>query len=557
MTNTIDISIDQTTKKNLDQWLNGDYDPETKNQIEILIKSNPKEIVDSFYKTLTFGTGGLRGIMGVGSNRMNVYTVRAATQGLANYINKTCKKDKTPSVIIGYDSRINSKLFAEETAKVLAGNGIQVYLLKEMRPVPLVSFGCRLKQCAAAVVITASHNPPEYNGYKVYWDDGAQVLPPHDKGIIQEVNAIVDNSKIKITSLNNPLILHVGEEIDRAYLETLQSLQLYPEDNSTKGSSLKIVYTNLHGTGITLVPQTLKRWGFTQLHFVENQKITDGNFPSVKVPNPEDPAALKMGIEVLFETKSDILLATDPDCDRVGVVVNHKGNPITLTGNQIGCLSLEHICDALSKKKLMPKKPAVIKSIVTSELFRVIANAYNVICIDVLTGFKYIAEKIREWECESNGYQFIFAAEESFGYLLGTHSRDKDGVISCALICEMALQAKLEGKTLIDKLHDLYRKYGVYRERLLNLNFEESKAGQEQIKYAMETLRNNPPQKILGTQVIAIADYLNLTLTYLSSGNKEDLIIAKSDVLKFILEDKTSIFVRPSGTEPKVKLYSR
>lgn len=548
------VSMDATTKRNVEQWLHGQYDEETKIAIRELLNSNSKEIIDAFYKNLTFGTGGLRGIMGVGSNRMNIYTVRAATQGLANYLNR-CYPSGSNSVMIGYDSRINSRKFAEESAQVLAANGIQVYLLNELRPVPLISFGCRYKHCQAAIIITASHNPPQYNGYKVYWNDGGQVLPPHDQGIIDEVNKITDNRMIKTTSLNDPLIVKMGKEVDDAFLEALDTLQLCPDDNKKQGHLLKLIYTNLHGTGITLVPEVLKRWGFTTLAYVEKQKPTNGHFPTVKVPNPEDPAALKMGTELLLETQSDILLATDPDCDRVGVVVNHKNNPIILTGNEIGCLCLEHICQMLTSSKRMPPKPAVIKSIVTTELFKAIADFYHVACFDVLTGFKYIAEKIREWETQKEGYQFIFGAEESFGYLLGTHSRDKDGVISCALIAEVALQAKLKDKTLIDKLYDLYKKYGVYRELLTTINFEDSKAGQDQMKAAMKQMRENPPRSILGTAVVSIADYLTSTITHPQDEKKESLKISKSDVLKLLLEDKTTIFIRPSGTEAKVKLY--
>ena len=548
------ISLDDTTKKNVERWLTENYDEDTKNQIRELLEEHPQEVLDAFYTNLSFGTGGLRGIMGVGSNRMNVYTVRAATQGLANYLNKQ-HPGKESSVLVGYDSRLNSKLFAEETAKVLAANGIRVHLFQELRPVPLVSFGCRLKKCDAAVMITASHNPPQYNGYKVYWNDGAQVLPPHDQGIINEVNKITDTAQVKTTLLTHQLISMLGSEVDEAYLKAALNLQLYPEQNKQFGNTLHVTYSNLHGTGITLVPKILASWGFTQVHIVEKQKEPDGNFPTTPHPNPEEHAALKLGVEVMLETHSDILLATDPDADRVGVVVNLKGGPIFFTGNQIACICLEHILEALKAQNKMPRRAAVIKTIVTSDLFKAISDAYGVACFDVLTGFKYIAEKIHQWEQDPNGYQYLFGGEESYGYLLGTNSRDKDAVISCALICEVALQAKQQDKTLVDKLNDLYNKYGVYRDKLISLNLEDSKAGKERMKSIMQQIRSTPLQSILGTPVVKIDDYQNSTSVTLSSGKTETLTLPKSNVLVYYLADGTKLVIRPSGTEPKIKLY--
>lgn len=551
------IVFDPVTQKNVDLWLEGQYDEETKATIKQLLLEDPKQIIDAFFTNLTFGTGGLRGIMGVGTNRMNFYTVRAATQGLANYILKHPQKtDKEDAVFIGYDSRHHSREFAEETAKVLAGNGIKVYLFKDIRPTPLVSFACRYKKCTAAVMITASHNPPEYNGYKVYWSDGAQLVPPHDLGVIAEAARIVDPTQVKtVGSISHFLIEEVGTEIDEAYLEAIRTLQNYPQINQKEGHQLKIVYTSLHGTGITIVPNALKEWGFTQLAFVEPQIIADGSFPTVRVPNPEEHAALKLGIDVMQKTQSDLLIANDPDADRMGIAVAYKEEAVLLNGNQICALLLEHILEALTKQNRLPAKAAFIKTIGTTELFQAICNAYQRPCFNVLTGFKYIAEKIHEWEVLSDGYQFIFGGEESYGYLIGTYARDKDAVVCSALICELALQAKLDGKTLVDKLYDLYRKYGIYQEKLLSINFGETKEGKEQMTLGMQKLRASHLATIVDSPVIAIEDYETSVKFYLKTGQTEPITLPKSDVLLYWLEDGTKVMVRPSGTEPKVKIY--
>jgi len=554
----IPVNFDQMTQTNVTSWLEGHYDEETKAAIRQLLRDNPQAIIDAFYTRLSFGTGGLRGIMGIGTNRMNPYTVRAATQGLANYI-KTQPlpaANEKHAVFIGYDSRHHSKQFAEESAKVLAGNGIQVYLFKELRPTPLVSFGCRYKNCTAAIMVTASHNPPEYNGYKVYWSDGGQILPPHDQKIIAEVNRIVDPTMVaRVSNIDHPLIELVGEEVDEAYLKAIQSLQNYPEQNQAKGHLLKVVYTSLHGTGITLVPKLLPAWGFTSLSFVDQQIIADGGFPTVASPNPEERQALALGIEKLKACQGDLLIATDPDADRVGAAVKHQDQIQLLTGNQIACLCLDHICEALTQQKRMPERAAFIKTIVTTELFATIAQAYQKPCFNVLTGFKYIAQKIREWEQDSKGYEFVFGGEESYGYLYGAYTRDKDAISIAALLCEVSLKAKLQGKTLIDVLHDLYRKYGLYHEKLLSIHFEESKAGKEQIAIAMRQLQDSPPYSIGGMRVLTLEDYQRSIKAHLDSGKKEPISLPKSDVLSFTLEDGSKLVVRPSGTEPKIKLY--
>lgn len=546
------LPLDPNTEANVKLWLEGDYDAESKETIRRLMQENPQEIVDAFYTNLSFGTGGLRGVMGVGCNRMNVYTVRFATQGLANYLNK---QNSSNAVFIGYDCRKNSRLFAEEAARVLAGNGIKAYLCEQLRPTPLVSFGCRYYNCQSAIMITASHNPPEYNGYKVYWADGGQILPPHDSGIIEEVRAIHCPAKVKQVELENALIVSIGREVDEAYFKAITPLQHYPEQNQIRGADLNVVFANLHGTGITMIPEALRCWGFHSLSIVEEQEAPDGNFPTVKSPNPEERDALKMGIEQMLSEKGDILLATDPDTDRVGAAVR-VGNDVTLlNGNQIASLCLHHICEALSKEDKLPPKAAFVKTIVTTPLFKSIADYYERPCFDVLTGFKYIAEKIRQWEEDPNGHDYIFGGEESYGYLLGTHARDKDAVVVCCLICEVALNAKLEDKTLVDLLRDVYEKYGVFREKLVSLKFPETKAGREQMANALVGLRQSPPTDFAGIAVSSIEDYQSSEKLDLATGKRTAIDLPSSNVLRFELADKSWLVVRPSGTEPKVKLY--
>lgn len=548
--------MDTETKINLNEWLEGDYDRESKLLIQHLMENNPEELVDAFYKKLSFGTGGLRGIMGVGTNRINCYTVRAATQGIANYVAKHSPPGHIPRFIVGYDSRRNSYLFATETAKVLAANNIEVFLFDKLCTTPIVSFGCRLKHCNGGIMITASHNPPEYNGYKVYWRDGGQVLPPHDHLIIDEVNAITNLSMVKVSdNINHPLIHIVGGEILKAYYNVVTPLQNFPESNQKNGNDLKVVYSNLHGTGITMIPETLNRWGFTNLTLVEEQSAPDGDFPTVNYPNPEDPKALQLGIKKLAEIQGDLLIATDPDADRVGVAVAHKGEYRLLNGNEIACICLEHLCSALQTQGRLPANGAFIKTVVTTELFQAIAEAYHRPCFNVLTGFKYIAELIGKWEKSGGEYQFIFGGEESYGYLLGTQTRDKDGIIASALICEAALHAKLFGKTLVDRLYDIYRQYGLYTEKVHALTFPESKQGHEKMELGMKKLQDNPPKEIAGIPVEIIDDYALSVKKHLATGKEEVITLPKTNLMIFWLSDKSKIMVRPSGTEPKVKIY--
>lgn len=548
--------FDEETKENLKQWLEGDYDENTKKEIRRLLQENPKEIVDAFFTRLSFGTSGIRGIMGVGSNRMNIYNLGAYIQGLCNYLHKQPKVQSEHSVLIGYDSRHHSREFAEHAAKILAANGIKALLLKAICPTPLISFGCRLKECSAGLMITASHNPPQYNGCKIYWNDGAQVLPPHDLAIMDEAKSISDPRSIHLaSSLDHDLIEYVGSEIEEAYLDMISRLQNYREDNQLDGIKLNIVYTSLHGVGITLCPKALLRWGFTSIHLVEKQVIPDGNFPTTPFPNPEEPSALNLGIEKLKETKSDILIANDPDGDRVGVAVSHHGEIRILTGNQIGVLLLEHICEALLSRNKMAANGAFIKTMTASEMFSAISNYYQKPCFNVLPGFKHISEKIRLWENDSRGRQFIFAADECYGYLLNSNVREKDAICISALICEMALQAKLKGKTLVDQLYDLYRRHGIYHEEIFILKFDDSKAGKAQMDRCMTLLQRRPPKKINDHQVLILEDYRRSVRINFTTHQSDELSASKADILVFWLNDDCKLAIRPSGTEAKIKIY--
>lgn len=540
---TLPKLADETADAEAKRWLEGSYDEETKKEIRELIRNNPKEAIDAFYTNLKFGTGGMRGLMGPGSNRMNIYTIQKATQGVANYLKKALGEEEDLSVFIGYDSRKNSRKFAEEAAKVLAGNGIRAFLTSDIRPTPLVSFGCRYKKCAAALMITASHNPKDYNGYKVYWADGGQVLPPHDKGIVQEANAIEDRDAIHLAEgIDDPLIETVEDDVDDAYLNGLKNLSLYPNLVKESQTSLKITYTSLHGTGITLAPRALRMMGFFHLNFVDPQVIPDGNFPTAPYPNPEEEAALSLGIQKMLESDSDLLIATDPDADRMGVVINDHGKPVILTGNQIACILLHHILEGFALNHTLPENPAAIKSVVTTELFRAIAEDHQLELFEVLPGFKYIAEKIRTWE-QDQSHHYIFGAEESYGYLFGTEARDKDAIGASVWIAEAALQAKEQGKTLLEVLDALFEKYGIYLEEQISAQFPESKEGKEAMLLAMSKLRENPLSEINGDPIVSSEDFLKSTT------------LPPSDFLIYRFADGSRLMVRPSGTEPKIKIY--
>lgn len=536
-----------SAKKRIQSWLDGPYDEETKNEIKKLLKENSKDLFNDFSATLTFGTGGIRALMGVGTNRLNKYTIAIATQALSNYI--LCQKIKDPSVFIGFDNRQKSRFFAEEASKVLAANNIKVYLLKELRPTPIVSFGCRFKNTTAAIMITASHNPKEYNGYKVYWKDGGQVLPPHDEGIILEYNKIDSIEKVKfVDSIEHPLIEHILDEIDTAYIKNLFSLDLFK--NKIEDPDLKIVYSNLHGTGITLIPKCLNELGFKDIIIVKEQESLDPNFTNAPKPNPEEKNTLEIGIRYLKEKNADIFIATDPDADRIGVVINHNGEAIILSGNEIACIIIDYLC----KKKCLFSKTAAIKTIVTTELFAKICEHYDIHLIDVLTGFKYIAQKIQEWE-EDSSFDFIFGAEESLGYLIHTFARDKDAISASLLIAKIAMETKKENKTLLDILYEIYKKHGIYREKQKSIAFESTKENLEKIKDLMERLRCHPPKTIANESVAFIKDYKTSEMLDLQNNTKTFLILPSSNVLCFYLSDNSKIVIRPSGTETKVKIY--
>jgi phosphoglucomutase/phosphomannomutase len=535
-------------QKRVDYWLQGPFDPATKAAVRALAE---KDLVDAFFTDLSFGTGGMRGIMGPGTTRMNIYTIRLATQGLANYLRKT--DSGKLSVVIGYDSRHHSQEFAKEAAMVLAANGIHVYLLDELRPTPYISFACRFKKASAAINITASHNPKEYNGYKVYWSDGAQVVHPHDAGIVQEAEKLKDLSAVRLANPDDPHIEAVSTaSIDPEYLKAIAPLQHFPQENKKSGSSLKIVYTSLHGTGITIVPRALKEWGFSTIHLVDKQVTIDGDFPTVAFPNPEYRETLKLGIELLEKTGSDIVLATDPDADRIGTVVRHQGKSALINGNEMAAICADYLCEVLHP---IPPKAAFVTTIVTTELLKKIAQANAMTCIEVLTGFKYIGEKIHLWETSKDGYQFLFGAEESYGYLLGTHSRDKDAIIASCLIAEIALHAKLQGQTLVDRLHKIYQKYGVFREKQISINFQPGKEGMDKMGTFMNRLRSSPPKTIGGQTVVYLEDYEKRVKTDMATKKTQPLTLPQSDVLLFRLSDESRLVVRPSGTEPKIKIY--
>jgi len=533
---------DLTAQKNVQAWLEGPYDEKTKQLLQEQLNANPHAVSDAFYTHLIFGTGGLRGLMGLGTNRINSYTIRAATQGVADVL-----KEKKPqgSVCVGYDSRLNSRLFAEETAKVFAGNGFKVYFFKDLRPSPLVSFGVRRLHCAAGIMITASHNPPEYNGYKVYWSDGAQIRPPLDKEILAAIQTVQSPANVKsVASLDHPLIEQI--DLDSLYLDAIRPLQL-----RTNPSLLKIVYTSLHGTGITLVPQALAQAGFAQVSLVEEQVIPNGNFPSCKSPNPEDPAALDLGIKLLEKLNADLLIATDPDADRMGAAVRHQGETVILSGNQIASICLYTLLSERKQQGKWVDRAACIKTIPTTELFRKICDDFGAPCADVLIGFKNIATQIALWEHEKHPPHFLFAGEESFGYLLGDLTRDKDGVTAAVLLAEAAAICKDRDQTMVDLLHFLYQRYGYFSERLLTIDFPETQAGRVQIGEKMATLRKEG----IGIPLKGLEDYSRSLKIDYSTHTNEPLKAPKADLLVFYLQDDTKIVVRPSGTEPKIKVY--
>jgi len=542
--------LDATILQKANAWLQGSYDADIKQEIQTLLDNKAyTELTDSFYRDLEFGTGGLRGIMGPGSNRINKYTIGAATQGLANYLKKTYPGEKV-KVAIAHDSRNNSDLFASITADVFSANDIYVYFFKALRPTPELSFAVRHFGCKSGVMLTASHNPKEYNGYKAYGADGGQFVSPHDKAVMDEVAAITDVNDIKFNRIEAN-IEEIGEELDELYLTKITELSVSPEAISRQ-KDLKIVYSPIHGTGITLVPQALERFGFENVILVDEQTTPDGNFPTVVYPNPEEKEALTLALKKAQETDADLVLATDPDADRVGIAVKNTDNEfILLNGNQTGAMLINYLLSAWEEKGKLNGKQYIVKTIVTTNLIEEIAKAKNVTCYNTLTGFKYIGELMTQFEGKQT---FIGGGEESYGYLVGELVRDKDAVVSAAFIAEMTAYYKDKGSSLFEALIDTYVQYGFYKEKLISLT-KKGKTGAEEIKEMMEKYRTNPPATLGGSKVATLKDYEKGIETDLLSNTTKKLELPKSDVLQFITADGSIISARPSGTEPKIKFY--
>ncbi|MBU5590817.1 phospho-sugar mutase [Clostridium sp. MSJ-4] len=537
------------------QWLNStEVDRETKNEL-LTIKDNDKEIEDRFYKDLEFGTGGLRGIIGAGTNRMNIYTVGKATEGLAEYL-KDIQSDS--SVAIAYDSRNMSKKFAEEAALTLCANGIKTYIFESLRPTPMLSYAVRQLKCNAGIVITASHNPKQYNGYKVYGEDGGQVTDAKAKSILKYINNIDTFEMIrtinKDLAIKEGLLIYIGEDIDSSYMEKVKELSLRKNLVKENAERLKIIYTPIHGSGNIPVRRLLGELGYSNLHVVKEQELPNGDFPTVAYPNPEDPKVFELALEMAKDINPDIIIGTDPDCDRIGVVVrDKKGQYRVLTGNEVGMLLSHYIMSSLKEENIMPKNPIIIKTIVSTDSVRSIAKEYDVEVMDVLTGFKYIGEKIKEFE-EDSSKDFIFGFEESYGYLSGNFVRDKDAVITSMLIAEMTLYYKEKERSLYDALIDIYDEYGYYKEKLISIELK-GKEGQEKIEKCIEYLRHSMKPTINGVNIIKKLDYKTSVEKDIIKVEENIIKLPKSNVLKFLLEDKSWFVVRPSGTEPKMKVY--
>ncbi|PZR31129.1 MAG: phosphoglucomutase [Azospira oryzae] len=541
------MSLQEQSQSRANEWLNSPaIDNDTKEQVKkLLAQSDPKELIDSFYKSLEFGTGGLRGIMGVGSNCMNKYTVGIATQGLANYLNKSFPSQPI-SVDIAHDSRNNSRYFAEVVAGIFSANGITVHLFADLRPTPLLSFAIRYLKCQSGIVITASHNPKEYNGYKAYWSDGAQLVPPHDKNVITEVNAINGFEEVKFTA-NPSLIKTIGAEVENAYYDEVKKL-IPKQDAIQRQNNIPIVYTSIHGAGITMVPECLKRIGLTNVIVVDEQKEPNGDFPTVQSPNPEEHSAMEKKKKKATATNAEIVMATDPDTDRVGIgIKDDNGAFFLLNGNQAFSLMMWFILKNLKSTS----KAYIAKTIVTSELVDEMAAHYGVECYNTLTGFKYIAELMGELDGKK---KFIAAGEESYGYMVGDFVRDKDAVSACAFFAALAAAAKDEGKTMYQWLIQMYTEFSYYKEALVNL-VRKGAEGEQQIKAMMEKFRNNPPVAIAGNKVTRILDYKTSEEKDPATGKTKKIGLPQSDVLQFITADGSKISVRPSGTEPKIKFY--
>ncbi|MHB9056251.1 MAG: phospho-sugar mutase [Paludibacteraceae bacterium] len=533
-------------------WLDGNYDADTKAEVRKMLDAEDKtDLIEAFYKDLEFGTGGLRGIMGAGTNKMNIYTVGAATQGLSNYLKAQFPDLPQISVVIGHDCRNNSRKFAEISANIFSANGIKVYLFEDLRPTPEISFSIRHFGCQSGIIITASHNPKEYNGYKAYWDDGAQMITPHDENVIKEVEKIKNVNDIKFAG-NNDLIQIIGKEVDQLFIEKIKTLILSPEIIE-RNKDIKIVYTPIHGTGIKLIPDTLRAFGFTNVIDVPEQNVISGNFPTVVSPNPEEPAALEMAVNKARETNADIVMASDPDADRIGIAIkNDKGEWILVNGNQTFLIFINYLITRWRELGRLKGNEYVVKTIVTTEVMADIARKNKVEYFDCFTGFKWIAAVMHENEGKKT---YIGGGEESYGFLAEDFVRDKDAVSACALMAEIAAWAKDNGKTLFQMLQDIYIEYGYGKEKGISV-VRKGKSGAEEISKMMSDYRSNPPEEIAGSKVIVVKDYKTLKMTDMESGKVSGLEMpATSNVLQFFTEDGTKISVRPSGTEPKIKFY--
>ena len=543
--------LEQQVLAKAQKWLDGNYDAETKKQVKYLMDNDMKELVESFYKDLEFGTGGLRGVMGVGTNRMNIYTVGAATQGLSNYLKRNFAGEEI-RVVVGHDSRNNSRMFAERVADIFASNGFTVFLFDALRPTPELSFAIRELKCQSGVVVTASHNPKEYNGYKAYWSDGSQVTAPHDKNIIDEVEKITEVDQV-LTGRNPQNIHALGKDFDELYLNKIHELSLSPE-SVKRFHDMKIVYSPMHGAGVRLVPESLKRFGFTNVQLVPEQAVIDGNFPTVESPNPEERKTMSMAIDLAKKVKADLVLATDPDSDRIGVALpDENGEYVLLNGNQTLVLLMTYQLTRWAELGRLNGHQYVIKTIVTTEMVDAVADYFKVKCYECLTGFKYIAKIIRGHE--GTDMQYIGGGEESFGYLAGDYVRDKDGVSACSLAAEAAAWVRdTMGISLYEWLKQLYVKYGFYQEGLVSV-VRTGKEGAELIQRMMVDYRANPPKEILGSPVVKINDIQTLESFDVRTGKKTHLEQDKSNVLQWYTEDGTRVCVRPSGTEPKIKFY--
>ncbi len=534
------------------QWLSGNYDEETKKEVsELLNKEDKSDLIDAFYKDLEFGTGGLRGIMGPGSNRMNIYTVGAATQGLANYLNSQFADLDEIKVCIGHDCRNNSREFAEISAKILSANGIKALLFDDLRPTPEVSFVIRELNCQSGIIITASHNPKEYNGYKAYWNDGGQMIAPHDTNVIDEVQKITSIDEIKFEG-NDSLIEVLGEEMDKKYLDKVKSISL-DTGAIERNKDLKIIYTPIHGTGVKLIPAALKQYGFTNIINIPEQDVVSGDFPTVVSPNPEEPAALKMAVDKATEIDADLVMASDPDADRLGIACkNEKGEFILLNGNQTALLLTWYMVKRWKENNLLTGKEFIVKTIVTSELIKEIAIKNEIEYFDVFTGFKWIADKIKSYEGQK---KYICGGEESYGFLPGDYVRDKDAVASCAMFAEIAAWAKDNGVTLFELLQNIYVEYGFSKEKMIYI-VRKGKSGADEIQQLMKDFRENPPVELAGSKVSIVKDYAVLKAFNKTDNTETDIDLpATSNVLQFFTEDGSKVSVRPSGTEPKIKFY--